>query len=96
VRLFARERRRPDQPADDLQARENAADARCCHRIAEALFELYLREWGKEGPPEKILLDFDAIDDPTHGDQEGSRYHGYYGQHMYHLLVSSSTARRGT
>jgi Transposase DDE domain group 1 len=66
---------------------ENAADARCCHRIAEALFELYLRERGKDGPPEKILLDFDATDDPAHGDQEGSHYHGYYEQHMYHPLV---------
>ncbi|HYI25200.1 MAG TPA: IS1380 family transposase, partial [Thermomicrobiales bacterium] len=25
-------------------------------------------------------------DDPTHGEQEGSAYHGYYQQHMYHPL----------
>jgi hypothetical protein len=66
---------------------ENAADVRCCHRIAEALFELYLRERGKDGAPGKILLDFDSTDDPTHGDQEGSYYHGYYKQHMYHPLL---------
>ena len=34
-----------------------------------------------------MLLDFDSTDDPTHGDQEGSYYHGYYGQHMYHPLL---------
>ena len=34
-----------------------------------------------------MLLDFDATADPTHGDQEGSYYHGYYEQHMYHPLV---------
>jgi hypothetical protein len=34
-----------------------------------------------------VLLDFDSTDDPTHGDQEGSYYHGYYGQHMYHPLL---------
>jgi hypothetical protein len=34
-----------------------------------------------------VLLDFDATADPTHGDQEGSYYHGYYEQHMYHPLV---------
>ncbi|HEX6711256.1 MAG TPA: IS1380 family transposase [Rubrobacter sp.] len=34
-----------------------------------------------------MLLDFDATDDPTHGEQEGSYYHGYYGQHMYHPLL---------
>ena len=66
---------------------ENAADVRCCYRMAETLFELYLRERGKDGAPGKILLDFDSTDDPTHGDQEGSSYHGYYRQHMYHPLV---------
>ncbi len=66
---------------------ENAADVRCCYRIAQAIFELYLRERGKEGAPKKVLLDFDATADPTHGEQEGSYYHGYYEQHMYHPLL---------
>jgi hypothetical protein len=67
---------------------ENAANRRSsCYRIAQTLFELYLRERGKDGAPKKILLDFDATDDPTHGDQEGSYYHGYYEQHMYHPLL---------
>ena len=34
-----------------------------------------------------MLLDFDSTDDPTHGEQEGSYYHGYDGQHMYHALL---------
>jgi hypothetical protein len=67
---------------------ENAADARSCHRMASAIFELYLAERGKDGAaPKKVLLDFDSTDDPTHGDQEGSYYHGYYEQHMYHPLL---------
>ena len=66
---------------------ENAADRRSCHRIAQAIFELYLKERGKDGAPQRVLLDFDSTDDPTHGDQEGSYYHGYYRQHMYHPLV---------
>lgn len=32
-------------------------------------------------------MDFDATADPTHGEQEGSYYHGYYRQHMYHPLL---------
>lgn len=73
---------------------ENAADGRSCYRIAETLFELYLRERGEDGAPERVLVDFDATDDPTHGDQEGSYYHGYYGQHMYHpLLVFDGESR---
>jgi hypothetical protein len=66
---------------------ENAATRGSCHRIAQALLELYLSERGKDGPPKKVLLDFDSTDDPTHGDQEGSYYHGYYEQHMYHPLL---------
>ena len=64
---------------------ENAVDARGCYRMAQALVELYLKRRGDD--PKKVLLDFDATDDPTHGEQEGSYYHGYYGHHMYHPLV---------
>ncbi len=66
---------------------ENAATRRSCRQIAEILFELYLNEREKDGAPEKVLLDLDATDDPTHGEQEGSFYHGYYQQHMYHPLL---------
>jgi hypothetical protein len=47
--------------------------------------------------PEEIILDFDATDDPLHGNQEGRFYHGYYGCYCYmplyvtcgeHLLVA--------
>jgi len=70
-----------------LSRLENAPDARACVRIARALGELYIRERGKGGAPSRILLDFDATDDPTHGEQEGSYYHGYYTERIYHPLV---------
>jgi hypothetical protein len=66
---------------------ENVPDAKACLRIARELGELYIRERGKGGSPKRVLLDFDSTDDPTHGDQEGSYYHGYYKTHMYHPLV---------
>ncbi|MBI1850288.1 MAG: IS1380 family transposase [Planctomycetes bacterium] len=34
-------------------------------------------------PPEQIVLDFDATDDPLHGHQEGRFFHGYYGGYCY-------------
>lgn len=34
-------------------------------------------------PPEELILDFDATDDPTHGRQENSFYHGYYRHYCY-------------
>jgi hypothetical protein len=75
----------PSQPT--LSRLENAPGAKACVRIAHALGELYIRERGKGGAPSRILLDFDATDDPTHGEQEGSYYHGYYRRRIYHPLV---------
>ena len=49
--------------------------------------EVYLRERERDGVPARVVLDFDGTDDPTHGEQEGSAYHGYYRQHMYHPLL---------
>jgi hypothetical protein len=66
---------------------ENAVDARTCYRLAKAMLEVYLNERGRDGAPARILLDLDSTDDPTHGDQEGSAYHGYFRQHMYHPLL---------
>jgi DDE family transposase len=34
-------------------------------------------------PPEEIILDLDATDDPLHGNQEGRFFHGYYGHYCY-------------
>ena len=84
--------RLPDSDADlasqpTLSRLENAADARACLRLAYALLAVYLRERERDGTPTRILLDFDSTDDPTHGDQEGTAYHGYYRQHMYHPLL---------
>ncbi len=78
----------PDLASQPTLSRlENAPGPRECLRIARALGELYVRERGKEGAPSRVLLDLDSTDDPTHGEQEGSRYHGYYRQHMYHPLL---------
>jgi hypothetical protein len=67
---------------------ENAVTSGACYRIAQALVELYVRERSKGGAaPKKVLLDLDATDDPAYGDQEGSYYHGYYEEHIYHPLL---------
>ena len=84
--------RLPESGADlasqpTLSRLENAPGPKDCLRIARALGELYVRERGKDGTPERVLLDFDATDDPAHGEQEGTYYHGYYGERIYHPLV---------
>jgi hypothetical protein len=69
---------------------ENAVDARACYRLAAALGAVYLRERERAGVPTHIVLDIDSTDstdDPTHGRQEGTAYHGYYDQYMYLPLL---------
>lgn len=70
-----------------LSRLENAVDRRTCYRLAVALVEVYLRERERDGVPIHILLDLDGTAAPVHGAQEGSGYHGYFRQHMYHPLV---------
>jgi hypothetical protein len=70
-----------------LSRLENAVDRHACLRLAHALLAVYLHAREQEGPPRHILLDLDSTDDPTHGAQEGTAYHGYYQQHMYHPLL---------
>jgi len=58
------------------------------HKIAydgeaiERLFvELFLDP--HQSPPDEIILDLDATDDPLHGHQEGRFFHGYYDCYCY-------------
>jgi Transposase DDE domain group 1 len=64
---------------------ENQATTKDLRRLADGLFELYLRT--HPGPRDLVVLDIDATDDPTHGEQQLSFFHGYYEEHMYHPLV---------
>jgi hypothetical protein len=44
--------------------------------------------------PASITLDLDATDDPTHGQQQLTLFHGYFGQYQYFpLIISEPTTR---
>jgi hypothetical protein len=45
------------------------------------LVDLYVE--AQQSPPEEVVLDLDATDDPVHGDQEGRHFHGYYRHYCY-------------
>jgi hypothetical protein len=78
----------PDLASQPTLSRfENAVDFKACYRLARALLNVYLQERAHPDRPTHILIDADSTDDPTYGEQEGSAYHGYYGQHMYHPLL---------
>jgi hypothetical protein len=49
--------------------------------IERLLVDVFLE--AHEQPPEEIVLDLDATDDPLHGEQEGRFFHGYYGNYCY-------------
>jgi hypothetical protein len=70
-----------------LSRLENAVRATSCYRLAVALATVYLQERERGGAPRRVLLDLDGTADPTHGKQEGTAYHGYFRQHMYHPLL---------
>lgn len=74
---------------------ENRPDRATLFRLAEVLLEQFVA--AHESPPECLVLDFDATDDPVHGRQEGHFFHGYYDGHCFlplyvfcgdHLLVA--------
>ena len=62
---------------------ENSIDKKSLWRMAEVLFETFIKSFGKTNPKE-LILDFDATDDQIHGAQVGRFFHGYY--HNYCFL----------
>lgn len=59
-----------------LSRLENRVDAKTCFRLHEVLVDTFLNSF--ETPPQEIILDFDATDDPTHGEQEKRYFNGFY------------------
>ena len=47
----------------------------------QLLVDLYVE--AHQSPPEEVVLDLDATDDPVHGDQQGRHFHGYYRHYCY-------------
>jgi hypothetical protein len=74
---------------------ENRADRRAAWAAHEALADAFVASFRR--PPKELVLDFDATDDPVHGQQEGRFFHGYYDGYCFlplyvfcgsHLLVA--------
>ena len=63
---------------DDDRYRKLSVDEGAMKRLFVSLF---LKSHAT--PPERIVLDLDATDDPIHGGQEGRFFHGYYKCYCY-------------
>lgn len=67
-----------------LSRLENSLNMGDAYRLAEWWVDRYVASLPAD--KEYVLIDVDCTDDPTHGDQQGSLFHGYYWQWMLNQL----------
>lgn len=60
---------------------ENRIDQQTVFKLHEVLIDTFLDSY--DVPPQEIILDFDATDDPTHGKQEKCYFNGFYDGYCY-------------
>jgi hypothetical protein len=60
---------------------ENAIDTSAFYRLGDVLVEQFIASFSR--PPKHVTLDIDPFDDPTHGGQQLTFFHGYYDQYQY-------------
>lgn len=62
---------------------ENVMDKASIFALCHAWVDRYVRSLTNR---KRIIIDIDATDDPTHGNQQMSMFNGFYGQFMYNEL----------
>jgi hypothetical protein len=79
-------RRQAELPIEERPVLQeiDAAQTQRLKILNHYLPELFLRT--RRTPPRYVILDSDPSDDPTHGQQVLSFFHGYYDQHQYFPL----------
>lgn len=76
---------RPISSQPTLSRFENAITGRELNRLWREFERDYVD--GLDPETDLVVLDIDGTDDPTHGDQQLSFFHGFYDHHMFHPLV---------
>lgn len=64
---------------------ENDIDIPSLFRLRDVFIDQFIASFAT--PPITLTFDLDAVDDETHGQQQLTLFHGYYGQHQYLPLV---------
>jgi hypothetical protein len=67
---------------------ENQIDIPSLKRLRELFVQQFIASFAQ--PPRTLTFDLDAVDDPTHGAQQLSLFHGFYEQYQYLPLVLTS------
>jgi len=77
--------RSPDGPdlasQPTLSRFENAISIKALKRLRDVFIDQFIASFA--APPRRLTLDLDAIDDPAHGHQQLTFWHGYYDQNQY-------------
>jgi len=60
---------------------ENAVTARSLLRLEAWFIDRFVNSFDE--PPSEVTLDVDVFDDPTHGQQQLTLFHGFYSQYQY-------------
>lgn len=60
---------------------ENAIGPECFFALQDVFLDQFIASFDK--PPPHLTLDVDPFDDPTHGRQQLTFFHGFYGQYQY-------------
>ena len=60
---------------------ENCVSISDLWRLRDVLVDSFIQSF--QTPPTRLTLDVDAFDDPTHGRQQLTMFHGYYEQYQY-------------
>jgi hypothetical protein len=64
---------------------ENAVCIKSLQRLRDVFVDQFIASF--ETPPRHLTFDLDAVDDPAHGHQQLTFWHGYYDQNQYLPLV---------
>ena len=75
------DQQQPLASASTLCRWENRIDRATLVRMASVFVQQFIAS--HKQAPDQIVLDFDATDDPVHGQQEGRFFHGYYDHYCF-------------
>jgi hypothetical protein len=64
---------------------ENQTDIASLKKLRDVFVDEFIASFAE--PPLAVTFDLDAVDDPTHGAQQLTLFHGYYEQYQYLPLV---------
>lgn len=85
---YAYTRRQQRRPVEERTIEEERQAAKC-QRIAainQFLAETFVKT--RREKPKRIVIDLDASDDPAHGQQQLTLWHGYFDQQQYFPLLA--------